>query len=129
MSANQLNQVKTREEYKKIKEDERKKTAESTAAPNASKAKSAQKTSKVQGAQKTSKAESSPKAHTEEVSKKRVRIRLIPIWLRIVLLVLFTGASLIAGAAIGYGVLGGGNAGDVLKESTWTHILDLVEKK
>jgi hypothetical protein len=126
MSANQLNQVKTREEYKKIKEDERKKTAESTAAP---KAKSAQKTSKVQSAQKTSKAESSPKAHTEEVSKKRVRIRLIPIWLRIVLLVLFTGASLIAGAAIGYGVLGGGNAGDVLKESTWTHILDLVEKK
>jgi hypothetical protein len=126
MSANQLNQVKTREEYKKIKEDERKKTVESTVAP---KAKSAQKTSKVQSAQKTSKAESSSKAHTEEVSKKRVRIRLIPIWLRIVLLVLFTGASLIAGAAIGYGVLGGGNAGDVLKESTWTHILDLVEKK
>lgn len=64
-----------------------------------------------------------------QVSQKRVRIRLIPIWLRIVLLAVMIVVSLIGGAMIGYGVLGDGKASDVLKESTWTHIIDLVEKK
>lgn len=111
MSVNHLNQVKTREEYKKGKEDERKKTVEGT----------------TNG--KTSKVQSAAKAQKAEYSKKRIRIRLVPIWLRIVLLVVFTGVFLLAGAAIGYGVLGNGSAGDVLKGSTWTHIIDLVEKK
>lgn len=105
MSVNHLNQVKTREEYKKTKGDERKDSA-------------TQKTSNV-----------AEKAHKAEVANKRIRIRLIPIWLRIVLLVIFTGVFMIAGAAIGYGVLGDGNPGDVLKGSTWTHIIELVEKK
>lgn len=102
MSVNHLNQVKTREEYKETKGDERKGSA----------------------TQKTSE-----KAEKAEVANKRIRIRLIPIWLRIVLLIIFTGVFMIAGAAIGYGVLGDGNPGDVLKGSTWTHIIDLVEKK
>lgn len=107
MSVNHLNQVKTREEYKKTKDDERKGPA-------------TQKTSNVQSAQKAQKA---------EVANKRIRIRLIPIWLRILLLVIFTGVFMVAGAAVGYGVLGNGNPGDVLKGSTWTHIIELVEKK
>ena len=111
MSVNHLNQVKTREEYKKIKEDERKRTVD--AVPQ-------KKASKVETAQKASKA---------DFAKKRIRIRLIPIWLRIVLLLVLTGGFMVAGAAVGYGLLGDGNAGDVLKQSTWTHILDLVEKK
>ncbi|NYE05945.1 hypothetical protein F4694_002720 [Bacillus niacini] len=105
MSVNHLNQVKTREEYKKAKGADQQDTT-------------TQKTSKV--AQKAQKA---------EVAKKRIRIRLIPIWLRILLLVIFTGVFMVAGAAFGYGVLGNGDAGDVLKGSTWTHIIDLVEKK
>lgn len=105
MSVNHLNQVKTREEHKKAQGDERKDPA-------------TQKTSKV--AQKAQKA---------EVANKRIRIRLIPIWLRILLLVIFTGVFMVAGAAFGYGVLGNGDPGDVLKGSTWTHIIDLVEKK
>jgi hypothetical protein len=32
------------------------------------------------------------------------------------------------GAVVGYGMLGGGEIAEVFKESTWTHILDLVEK-
>lgn len=104
MSVDHLNQVKTREEYKKTKDDERKGPAN-------------QKTPNVQKAQK------------EDAAIKRVRIRLIPIWLRVVLLVIFTGVFLVAGAAVGYGLLGNGNPGDVLKGSTWTHIIDLVEKK
>jgi hypothetical protein len=96
MSVNHLNhqQVKSREEYKKTKEEESKKTA--VVRPS---------------------------------TYKRVRIRLIPIWLRVVLLVVMIVVSAIGGAAIGYGILGDGQAGDVLKKSTWTHILDLIEKK
>ncbi|MEH7494205.1 DNA-directed RNA polymerase subunit beta [Neobacillus niacini] len=105
MSVNHLNQVKTREEYKNAKGAEQEGTA-------------TQQTSKV--AQKAQKA---------EAVNKRIRIRLIPIWLRIVLLVIFTGLFMVAGAAVGYGVLGSGDPGDVLKGSTWTHIIDLVEKK
>ncbi len=105
MSINHLNQVKSREEYKKkIKEE-------------AVDGSTTQKASKVQSAKK------------EEYANKRIRIRFIPIWLRIILLVIFTGVSMVAGAAIGYGVLGDGKAWDVLKVSTWTHIIDLVEKK
>jgi lipopolysaccharide/colanic/teichoic acid biosynthesis glycosyltransferase len=110
MSVNHLNQVKTREEYKQKKVDEQK-TVEGPAAQKASKVKSAQK------------------AHKTENASKRIRIRLIPIWLRLILLVVFTGVFMAAGAAIGYGVLGNGNPGDVLKGSTWTHIIELVEKK
>ncbi|MED4224896.1 DNA-directed RNA polymerase subunit beta [Neobacillus cucumis] len=60
---------------------------------------------------------------------KRVRVRLIPIWLRLVLLLVSVVICLIAGSVVGYGMLGGGNVGDIWKESTWTHIVDLVDKK
>lgn len=105
MSVNHLNQVKTREEFKKkIKEAN-------------GDGPTTQKAAEVQHAKKVVNA------------NKRIRIRILPIWLRIVLLVIFTGVSMIAGAAFGYGVIGDGKAGDVLKGSTWTHIIDLVEKK
>jgi hypothetical protein len=110
MSVNHLNQVKTREEYKQKKTDE-------------------QTTVEAPTTQKASKVKSAQKARKAENVNRRIRIRLIPIWLRIVLLVVFTGVFMLAGAAIGYGVLGNGNAGDVLKGSTWTHIIELVEKK
>lgn len=109
MSVNHLKQVKTREEYQKTKDDGRK-AVEATTTQKASKVKSAQKA-------------------PAESTNKRIRIRLIPIWLRIVLLVILTGVFALLGATIGYSVLGNGNAGDVLKGSTWTHIIDLVEKK
>lgn len=60
---------------------------------------------------------------------KRVRLRLIPIWLRVLIVVVLMGLSSLTGAAVGYGVLGNGNAIDVLKASTWTHIVDLVDKE
>ncbi|MCH6267428.1 DNA-directed RNA polymerase subunit beta [Neobacillus citreus] len=68
-------------------------------------------------------------AEAEPQNHARIRVRLIPIWLRLVLLVVFVFVSLVAGAAVGYGILGGGNAADVFKQSTWTHIQDLVDKK
>ncbi|GIN57214.1 hypothetical protein J8TS2_15330 [Lederbergia ruris] len=62
----------------------------------------------------------------EKQSNKRVRIRLIPIWLRLILLIIFVAASLAGGLMIGYGVMGDGNPKDVFKKKTWTHIIDVV---
>jgi hypothetical protein len=61
--------------------------------------------------------------------QKRIKARLIPIWLRLVILVCLIIICVTAGAMVGYGALGGGKATDILKESTWTHIQDLVDKK
>ncbi|UOE93892.1 DNA-directed RNA polymerase subunit beta [Alkalihalobacillus sp. LMS39] len=58
--------------------------------------------------------------------KKRGRIRLIPIWVRIILFVLFAAASLAGGLMVGYGIIGNGEPAEVLEEETWTHILDII---
>ncbi|QIZ05726.1 DNA-directed RNA polymerase subunit beta [Priestia megaterium] len=67
-------------------------------------------------------------AETAPVSYQRIRIRLIPIWLRLVLLVVMAIFCVTAGAVVGYGLLGGGKVAEVFQESTWTHIIDLVQK-
>lgn len=58
-----------------------------------------------------------------------VRVRLIPIWLRLVILVVLIFVCVVSGAAVGYSMLGNGKLVDVFKQSTWTHIRDLVEKE
>ncbi|MFY4775210.1 DNA-directed RNA polymerase subunit beta [Metabacillus sp. RGM 3146] len=76
-------------------------------------------------------------ATREELNKKednkerteKIRIRLFPIWLRLIIVVLLMAIALAVGAMVGYGVLGGQNPLDALKWSTWQHIIDLVEKK
>ncbi len=84
-----------------------------------------------------------PKARTREevkLEKQRqtesldstsvfVRIRLIPIWLRLILVPFLLVISLLIGSIIGYGVIGNGRPLDALKISTWTHIRDMVVKK
>ncbi|GAJ38367.1 DNA-directed RNA polymerase subunit beta [Saccharococcus caldoxylosilyticus] len=76
-------------------------------------------------------------AQTEEVSKEETRAerrrrfqrtRLIPIWLRLIIVAVLMAISLAAGAMIGYGVIGDGNPFDVFHRSTWQHIIDIVEK-
>jgi glucan phosphoethanolaminetransferase (alkaline phosphatase superfamily) len=66
---------------------------------------------------------------TEESSSRKIRIRLFPIWLRIVLLLFFMAIAAISGAMIGYGVLGDGKPTDVFDKKTWQHVFDLVEKE
>lgn len=61
--------------------------------------------------------------------KKRIRVRLIPIWLRIIIVILLLAASIVLGAMFGYSVMGGGKAKDVFEKSTWTHIIDLVNRE
>ncbi|USK33698.1 DNA-directed RNA polymerase subunit beta [Bacillus sp. F19] len=66
---------------------------------------------------------------TEEISSSKIRIRLFPIWLRIVLLLFFMAIAAISGAMIGYGVLGDGKPTDVFDKQTWQHVFDLVKKE
>lgn len=111
MSVNNLNQeqVSTREEYKKAKQ-----------------------LAAQQAKQANKRAEQAKEAQSSEEQAQtagKVRVRLIPIWLRLVLLVVAMILCVTLGAMVGYGMLGDGNALDVLKESTWTHIVDLVNKK
>jgi glucan phosphoethanolaminetransferase (alkaline phosphatase superfamily) len=68
-------------------------------------------------------------AKKTEERKRKIRIRLIPIWLRIVLVLFFMTVGAVSGAMIGYGVLGDGNPADALKKETWQHVFDLVGKE
>jgi len=80
-------------------------------------------------AKKSKKAKKQSKSDEQQQSQKKVRIRLVPIWLRVVLVLLLMVAATVAGLVVGYGVIGSGNPEDALNQSTWQHILDLVEKK
>ncbi|WP_077619859.1 DNA-directed RNA polymerase subunit beta [Bacillus sinesaloumensis] len=70
--------------------------------------------------------------NTEKEPKKKregkIRIRLIPIWIRLLLVVVLFAASILIGLVVGYGVIGDGEPGDALKKETWQHIIDIVNK-
>ena len=59
---------------------------------------------------------------------QRIRVRLLPIWLRLLIIMGLIIIALLAGSLIGYSVIGGGQATDVFKTSTWTHIIDIVNE-
>ena len=64
-----------------------------------------------------------------EKSIRWVRLRLIPIWLRVVLVVILWMAVATVGLTVGYGIIGDGQASDALKWSTWQHLLDIMNGK
>lgn len=57
---------------------------------------------------------------------KIYQTRYIPIWLRIVIVLVLSILACVFGLMIGYGVIGDGNAIDALKWKTYQHILDLI---
>ena len=61
--------------------------------------------------------------------EEKVRIRVLPIWLRIIIVIALCFIAVILGLIIGYAVLGDGTFGEVFQKSTWTHIFDLVLKE
>jgi len=73
----------------------------------------------------------STESEQEVVPRKQfwVQIRLLPIWLRVVLVLLLLAGAAIFGAIIGYGYMGDGEPADVLKKETWIHILDIINGK
>ncbi|MCF6410964.1 DNA-directed RNA polymerase subunit beta [Pseudalkalibacillus salsuginis] len=76
--------------------------------------------------------ESSPSSREERKQQKvrsdRLRERLVPIWLRLIIIILLFALCLAGGLAVGYGVVGDGNMMDVFKKDTWQHIVDIVKK-
>ncbi|MFB1082126.1 DNA-directed RNA polymerase subunit beta [Jeotgalibacillus sp. JSM ZJ347] len=68
------------------------------------------------------------KQEKESKTPKWVQVRLFPILIRVVLIIVLAGLSLIVGLMVGYGVIGDGSPQDALKPETWTHIIDLVTK-
>ncbi|WP_251552303.1 DNA-directed RNA polymerase subunit beta [Neobacillus muris] len=125
MSVDNINQERfqTREEYKRAK------AAEVPHAHAGQERGTAVRAAAETGESRHAVQEQKAAAAEKERPKQRVRIRMIPIWLRLVLLVVLAAVCLTAGAVVGYSVLGGENAADVFSGSAWTHIRDLVEKK
>jgi DNA-directed RNA polymerase subunit beta len=70
------------------------------------------------------------RAQRRKSSKKQQQqqVRFIPIWLRIIILLVSIFVSVVIGAVIGYSIIGDGDIADVFKMDTWTHIIDLVRK-
>ncbi|STO36058.1 DNA-directed RNA polymerase subunit beta [[Flavobacterium] thermophilum] len=68
-------------------------------------------------------------AEEEAAAPRRfARTRLIPIWLRLIIVAVLMALSLTVGAIVGYSAIGDGAWLDVFRPSTWQHILDFVEK-
>ena len=55
-----------------------------------------------------------------------VQLRLIPIWLRVILVVILWLVVAAVGLTVGYSLIGDGQADDALKWSTWQHLLDIM---
>ncbi|WP_010648311.1 DNA-directed RNA polymerase subunit beta [Oceanobacillus massiliensis] len=68
------------------------------------------------------------KQNEEKRKNKIPRLRIFPIWLRIIIVLIIAAAALVAGLMIGYGVIGDGVPTDALKKETWQHIIDIVTK-
>ncbi|HLQ97249.1 MAG TPA: DNA-directed RNA polymerase subunit beta [Candidatus Dormibacteraeota bacterium] len=69
------------------------------------------------------------KRRQERIKNKKPIRRIFPIWLRIIVVLIFSVTALIAGLMIGYGIVGDGVPTDALKFETWQHIIDIVKKE
>ncbi|MFS0674990.1 DNA-directed RNA polymerase subunit beta [Ornithinibacillus sp. 179-J 7C1 HS] len=65
----------------------------------------------------------------EKRKNKKPRLRIFPIWLRIVVVATLSVVALCVGLMVGYGGLGDGEPSDALKWETWQHIIDIVIKE
>ena len=62
----------------------------------------------------------------EKQANGKIRIRLIPIWLRLVLLLAGIVCMATLGTLIGYSVMGDGKPYEIFDKETWIHIIDLT---
>jgi hypothetical protein len=61
--------------------------------------------------------------------RKKIRVRLIPVWVKVAIVIFLTIASMLVGTVVGYGVIGNGKPSEALQRGTWTHIMDIINKK
>jgi len=67
-----------------------------------------------------------PDEQVQEDPDKRVKIRLIPIWLRIIIVLVLLLLAVVFGAMFGYAVIGEGDVSDTFNPDTWKHIFDIM---
>lgn len=70
-----------------------------------------------------------PDASQNQKPTKWVQIRLVPIWLRVLIIIILLIFAVVVGLTFGYSVLGDGESSDVLKWSTWQHLIDIITGK
>ncbi|MBO0601154.1 DNA-directed RNA polymerase subunit beta [Sporosarcina sp. E16_3] len=80
-------------------------------------------TRKERGRQNKSAADTPPKRQLW------VQIRILPIWLRVILVLLLLAGAAYLGALVGYSSIGDGDSSDVFKKETWMHIMDIINGK
>lgn len=70
-----------------------------------------------------------PEPNTTDKPVRWVQLRLIPIWLRIILVLLLFLVAAVVGLNVGYSIIGDGASSGALKWDTWQHILDIMSGK
>ena len=71
--------------------------------------------------------ERKPNANVENKPTRWVQIRMIPIWLRFLIVIVLLLAAVMVGVTIGYSSIGDGDSADALKWSTWQHLLKIIK--
>lgn len=70
---------------------------------------------------------------TEETTETKpvrwVQVRILPIYVRVILVIILLAVAAVIGALIGYSVLGDGTASGIFQKDTWTHIFDIMSGK
>jgi hypothetical protein len=64
----------------------------------------------------------------ENEARQKIKIRMLPIWLRLIIIAGLITLSVILGALVGYSVIGNGEAIDVFQKATWTHIYEIINQ-
>ncbi|MBU9723420.1 MULTISPECIES: DNA-directed RNA polymerase subunit beta [Bacillaceae] len=77
---------------------------------------------KEQEAEATQKSEK----RSKRSRKPRGRIRLIPVWLKVIVVVSLLAGSLVVGAMVGFGLGGDGDPRSILDKETWYYVYDLI---
>lgn len=85
-------------------------------------------TKEMQAKQKTEKQRTTESEEPQRAKRKKIKVRLIPIWLRLIIITFLLLLSFVIGVVGGYSMLGDGKMTDAFKKSTWQHIVDLVKK-
>ncbi|MGG0644998.1 DNA-directed RNA polymerase subunit beta [Sporosarcina gallistercoris] len=79
---------------------------------------------------RTKRKETSQTEETTETKPVRwVQVRILPIYVRVILVILLLAVAAVIGALIGYSVLGDGTASGIFQKDTWMHIFDIMNGK
>ncbi|REB08495.1 DNA-directed RNA polymerase subunit beta [Sporosarcina sp. BI001-red] len=73
------------------------------------------------------------KTESEETTEAKpvrwVQVRILPIYVRVILVIVLLIVASVVGALIGYSILGDGTASGIFQKDTWAHIFDIMSGK